>query len=99
MATPTHAGRTAEIESKGADTTLVHAKGVDRASSSNGEGGNGVAHFVGEDEENGGVRVSRRKQWFGYVKTKQFWLVLVFGYVWKLFMMLFVEVFVMGDTD
>jgi len=72
------AARSQEIENK-AETTVVRAKDHgDRSSDST--SGDGVAEVVGGGEE--GVRgASRKREWFAYVKTKQFWLVLVFGQV------------------
>lgn len=83
MAEPTSAGRSHEIENKGVDTTIVYAKADhgDRSSASS-TPGDGAAEIVGggDSEERGvtGAR-NRKREWFAYVKTKQFWLVLVFG--------------------
>jgi hypothetical protein len=71
-------GRSQEIESK-AETTIVRAKDHgDRSSAST--VGDGDPEIVGDDGETS-VSRSRKREWFAYVKTKQFWLVLVFGYV------------------
>ena len=69
----------------------VHSKDVDRTShgSSSYENGlpvqtneHGVPELVGERDEEQEVE-SRgprgRKEWFAYIKTKQFWIVLLFG--------------------
>lgn len=86
MAELTSAGRSHEIENKGVDTTIVHAKADhgDRSSASSTHNGDGAAEITGggDSEERGvtGAR-NRKREWFAYVKTKQFWLVLVFGWV------------------
>jgi hypothetical protein len=77
MAESAFASRFQEIENK-ADTTVVHAKDHGDHSSAS-TSGDGVPEIVGGGEED--VRRSRKREWFAYVKTKQFWLVLVFGYV------------------
>lgn len=78
MVEPASAARSQEIENKTA-TTVVHAKDHgDRSSDST--SGDGVPEIVGGSSEEG-VSRSRKKEWFAYVKTKQFWLVLVFGQV------------------
>jgi len=69
----------------------IHSKDLDRASKGSSSDENGVsvpanAHGVpklvgGQEEEqeveNRGPR--GRKEWFAYIKTKQFWVVLLFG--------------------
>lgn len=79
MAEPTSAGRSHEIENKGVDTTIVHAKADhgDRSSASSTHGE--VPEMIDGGEEGANGR-NRKKEWFAYVKTKQFWLVLVLGY-------------------
>jgi len=81
----------------------VHSKDLDRASKGSGSdenglhvqaNGHGVPELVGEREEAQEVE-SRgprgRKEWFAYIKTKQFWIVLLFGcvdsptcWIWRL---------------
>ncbi|TID15317.1 DUF914-domain-containing protein [Venturia nashicola] len=81
MADPTSAGRSHEIENKGVDTTIVHAKADhgNRSSASSIQG-DGPTEIVDREEEGVAGR-EKKKEWFAYVKTKQFWLVLVFGQV------------------
>ncbi|QDS75192.1 hypothetical protein FKW77_008654 [Venturia effusa] len=80
MAELATAGRSQEIDNKDIESTLVHAKADhgDRSSASS----NHVPEIVDGGEE-GGVASgrNRKKEWFAYVKTKQFWLVLLFGQV------------------
>lgn len=77
MAESASAVRSQEIENK-TGTTVVHAKDHgDRSSDST--SGDGVPEIIVGGEEV--VSRSRKKAWFAYVKTKQFWLVLVFGQV------------------
>lgn len=76
MAESTSAARSHEIENK-AETTVVHTQDHgDRSSAST--NGHGVPEVVGGAED-GAVR-NRKREWFAYVKTKQFWVVLVLGY-------------------
>ena len=77
MAESASAARSQEIENK-VDTTVVHAKDHGHRSSTS-TNGDGVPEIVGGSED--GMSRSTKKEWFAYVKTKQFWLVLVFGYV------------------
>ncbi len=48
--------------------------------------GHGVPELVGgrdEEQEEAESRGPRgRKEWFAYIKTKQFWIVLIFGYTY-----------------
>jgi hypothetical protein len=55
---------------------------VDRSSSLSNDSG-GRAHGVPELVHGGqtGTRMGKRKEMFAYIKTKQFWVVLLLGYV------------------
>lgn len=76
MAESTSAARSHETEHK-AETTVVHAQDHgDRSSASLDR--HGVPEVFGGDED--GVVRNRKREWFAYVKTKQFWIVLVLGY-------------------
>jgi len=84
MATPiesTAAIRASDIETKVDTTTHVRPKdngdGIDASS----QGGSGSPELVGGDADvERAVNRKKGKEWFAYIKTKQFWVVLVMGY-------------------
>ena len=63
------------------DTVRVHPKDVSSDYSGNGQsGGHGAPEYVGEHQNEILQQEAKSKdKWFSYVKTKQFWLVLLFG--------------------
>ena len=64
------------------DTTTVLPKDVSSDSySGNGpaNGGHGVPEYVGQHSEVLEEEAQSKGKWFSYVKTKQFWLVLLLG--------------------
>jgi hypothetical protein len=75
----------------------VHAKGFDSASKGSASDeyginvagkGHGVPQVVGgvpmEEQELENRGPQGKKEWLAYIKTKQFWIVLLFGYVFAL---------------
>ena len=66
---------------RGGDTEVIHPKGTSDAGSGN-ERGHGVPELVGDGAAQTTVADLEGKskgKWFAYVKTKEFWLVLLLG--------------------
>lgn len=69
------------------DTILVRPKGSSVSDSSSGNGLAGQAHGVpelvgGSGEGNAATTEEKSKRrWFNYLKTKDFWIVLLLGYI------------------
>ena len=70
------------------DTTLVRPKGSSVSDSSSGNGLAGQAHGVPELVGGEGNAATTEKgskgRWFNYLKTRNFWIVLLLGYVLRL---------------
>jgi hypothetical protein len=86
MAMPAETLKASDAEPMVVDTTHVRAKNGEHRPSSGGSSGraHGVPELVGGEE----VRQSGRgkREWFAYLRTKQFWLVMGFGYVYVVVM-------------
>jgi solute carrier family 35 protein F1/2 len=82
MSTHPDAVKASDVEPTSVETTYVRGKSGDYGRSTFAEGSNGVAHGVPElmDGVEAEQQVSKKKkEWFGYLKTKQFWIVLLAG--------------------
>jgi hypothetical protein len=88
MATKYPGDKSIEAGAPVVSTTYVHPKDDDGTRRSDGsqltETENGIAQhgqpeLVGGGGDGSAGIVSRGKQWFAYIKTKQFWALLVFG--------------------
>jgi hypothetical protein len=81
MSTHTDAVKATDVEPVAVETTYVQGKSGDYGQSTFAKGNNGASDGATElrDESEAEQQITRKKEWFGYFKTKQFWIVLVAG--------------------
>jgi hypothetical protein len=81
MSTHPDAVKTADLEPATVETTYVRGKSDDYGRTTSADDINSTAHGVPGLTDGGeaGQQVSKKREWFGYFKTKQFWIVLVAG--------------------